>query len=279
MTQAFNLSQFANKVNTSGQADLTTAVTGTLPLANGGTGITSVGATGNVLTSNGTSWVSQAASGGQLQNQLFTAPGTWTKPASCTTARVTVYAAGGGGGSGGSGNGGTVPQYNGGSGGSGGAGGSATAIITGLSSPVAITIGTGGTGGTVPGNGTSGGTSSFGAFVSATGGAGGTAAVNNTPGTGGANGTATVTAPATTIRTLPGNDLVSSLIGGNNNPQGTYPAPAPTANVTWTNTGTSSVGGVGNGGNGGPQSVPTPSVVGRPGAGGISGAILVEFVG
>lgn len=38
MTQAFNLSQFANKVNTSGQADLTTAVTGQLPVANGGTG-------------------------------------------------------------------------------------------------------------------------------------------------------------------------------------------------------------------------------------------------
>lgn len=38
MTQAFNLSQFANKLNTSGQADLSTAVTGTLPIANGGTG-------------------------------------------------------------------------------------------------------------------------------------------------------------------------------------------------------------------------------------------------
>ena len=38
MTQAFNLSQFANFVNTSGKASLTTAVTGTLPIANGGTG-------------------------------------------------------------------------------------------------------------------------------------------------------------------------------------------------------------------------------------------------
>ena len=41
MTQAFNLSQFANKVNTSGQADLTTAVSGLLPVANGGTGTAS----------------------------------------------------------------------------------------------------------------------------------------------------------------------------------------------------------------------------------------------
>jgi hypothetical protein len=58
MTQAFNLSQFANKVNTSGQADLTTAVTGTLPKGNGGTGLTTSGTSGNVLMSNGTDWVS-----------------------------------------------------------------------------------------------------------------------------------------------------------------------------------------------------------------------------
>jgi len=64
MTQAFNLSQFANKVNTSGQASLTTAVTGTLPVANGGTGVTSAGSNGNVLTSNGSAWVSQALPAG-----------------------------------------------------------------------------------------------------------------------------------------------------------------------------------------------------------------------
>ena len=60
MTQAFNLSQFANKVDSTGKADLTTAVTGTLPVANGGTGLTSPGTSGNLLTSNGTSWVSSA---------------------------------------------------------------------------------------------------------------------------------------------------------------------------------------------------------------------------
>ena len=63
MTQAFNLSQFANKVDSTGKADLTTAVTGTLPVANGGTGVTSPGASGNILTSNGTSWVSSTPSG------------------------------------------------------------------------------------------------------------------------------------------------------------------------------------------------------------------------
>lgn len=38
MTQAFNLSQFANNLNSGGQISLTSAVTGILPVANGGTG-------------------------------------------------------------------------------------------------------------------------------------------------------------------------------------------------------------------------------------------------
>ena len=41
MTQAFNLAQFANNLNTSGQISLTSGVSGTLPIANGGTGTTS----------------------------------------------------------------------------------------------------------------------------------------------------------------------------------------------------------------------------------------------
>ena len=39
---------------------LTTGVTGTLPIANGGTNLTAVGSSGNVLTSNGTTWTSTA---------------------------------------------------------------------------------------------------------------------------------------------------------------------------------------------------------------------------
>ena len=81
MTQAFNLSQFANKVNSSGQADLATAATGVLPVANGGTGALTLTAnnvilgngtgavqfvapstSGNALVSNGTSWVSSTPS-------------------------------------------------------------------------------------------------------------------------------------------------------------------------------------------------------------------------
>jgi hypothetical protein len=47
--------------------DLTTQVTGTLPAANGGTGLTSPGTSGNVLTSNGSAWVSQIPAAGGIK--------------------------------------------------------------------------------------------------------------------------------------------------------------------------------------------------------------------
>lgn len=77
MTQAFNLSQLANNLNTTGQLDATDGLTGSVPVANGGTGRNTLTAnnvilgngtsavnfvapstSGNVLTSNGSSWVS-----------------------------------------------------------------------------------------------------------------------------------------------------------------------------------------------------------------------------
>ena len=91
--------------------------TGTLPVASGGTGATALtannvllgngtsavqlvapGSSGNVLTSNGTTWTSAAAGGGAIQTQLFTSPGTWTKPSTVTQVRVTVIAGGSGAG-------------------------------------------------------------------------------------------------------------------------------------------------------------------------------------
>ena len=55
MTNAFNLSQLANNTNSSGQVTLTTGVVGTLPVANGGTGVTTSTGTGaNVLSTSPT---------------------------------------------------------------------------------------------------------------------------------------------------------------------------------------------------------------------------------
>jgi len=281
MTQAFNLSQFANKVNTSGQADLTTAVTGTLPVANGGTGAASLtgnsvaitnaggtalstvaaGANGNVLTSNGTTWTSAAASGGQFQTELFTAPGTWTKPAGCTQVRVTVV----GGGGGGAYRGPTIP------GSPGAYGGVATAIVP-VSAPVTITIGDGGTGGTgasVPG--TAGGTSSFGPAVSATGGVGGRPVPAGNPE---APGTGTVSV-GTALRTLTGYATTNPLSADGlalrpnilNGANARY-TPAPNAAAAF-NISLPPAAGVG-------------GILGSPGGqgvGGAGGAILVEFIG
>ena len=44
--------------------DISSAISGTLSAANGGTGLTASGASGNVLTSNGSGWVSSEAGGG-----------------------------------------------------------------------------------------------------------------------------------------------------------------------------------------------------------------------
>lgn len=86
MTNAFNLSQLANNTNSSGQVAAGTGISGTLGVANGGTGATTLtsanvilgagtsavtfvapGTTGNVLKSNGTTWTSSALTGSVLQ--------------------------------------------------------------------------------------------------------------------------------------------------------------------------------------------------------------------
>ena len=186
MTQAFNLSQLANKVNSSGQLDATSGLSGATPIANGGTnnaslGVTAggvvytdgskqentgAGTTGQFLKSNGSSaptW--ETPTGGFSNMQVFTSSGTFTVPAGITKAKVTVVGGGGGGGGANSG------SY---AGGGGAGGGAAIEIVTGLSGTVSVTVGSGGSGGNYgSGYGGTGGTSSFGAYCSATGGAGG----------------------------------------------------------------------------------------------------------
>ena len=92
MSNAFNLSQLANNVNTSGQVSLTAGVTGTLPIANGGTNLTSAGTSGYIMSSNGTAFVMAAPAsaaafptGTRMSFQQTSAPTGWTKD---TTAAI-----------------------------------------------------------------------------------------------------------------------------------------------------------------------------------------------
>ena len=141
---------------------------GTLATTNGGTGVVSPTAgsvlvgngasavslvapstSGNVLTSNGTTWTSATPAKPAMQRQIFTTAGasTFTVPDGVTQLKVIVIGGGGG------------DPFTG-----GGGGGLSIRWITGLtpSTVIATTVGAGSTG--------TGGTSSFSTFCSATGG-------------------------------------------------------------------------------------------------------------
>jgi hypothetical protein len=79
MTQALNLGLLGNNVNTSGQVSLTAGVSGTLPVANGGTGATTIAAN-NVILGNGTSAV-QVVAPSTSGNVLTSNGSTWTSAA------------------------------------------------------------------------------------------------------------------------------------------------------------------------------------------------------
>jgi hypothetical protein len=262
---------------------LTSNVTGTLPVGNGGTGATTFttnsvvlgngtsalnanlvapGASGNVLTSNGSTWTSAAAGGGQFSSQLFTGPGTWTKPSSCTQVRVTVI---GGGGGGGCFNGaGSIP------GNPAGAGGLAVAIVP-VSAPVSITVGGGGNG-SGGGPGGSGGTSSFGPAVSATGGGGGGGGFNGSDGTGTISvGTSVRTGPAYLASGATGPSVYASASTAGSITGGTGLKLGSPSAVAFSATGIYAAGASG-------QYFQSPSSP-APSGGGVGGAILVEFVG
>ena len=74
-----------NNPLSAGLVSLVTEISGTLNVSSGGTGVTSVGTSGNVLTSNGTSWVSQTpivtASPGTTGNVLVSNGTSWISQA------------------------------------------------------------------------------------------------------------------------------------------------------------------------------------------------------
>ncbi len=162
---------------TNATIDLTTKVTGSLPIANGGTAGTTAATARTSL-----------AVFGKVTVQTFTASGTYTPTSGMLYATIEVV--GGGGGGGGVAGGSSNTSV----GGSGGAGGYARKTVTAatIGASQTVTIGAAGTAGSAGNNdGGAGGTTSVGAIVSATGGAkgdgGGASAVLYTK-SGGAGG-------------------------------------------------------------------------------------------
>jgi len=201
MTQAFNLSQLANGVNSSGQLNAAANLYNQVPVANGGTGVATVASgailvgagtsamtsvpaatANNVLTANGTAWVSSAVQGGPAPVlNVYTSPGTWTKPAFVKGIKVTVVGGGGAGGAGSVQPTGSAPI----GGGGGGGGGASTFVYPApsLPGPQPYTVGA------------AGASSSFGAapitVITATAGSAGGASSPGSPvtvGTAGAGG-------------------------------------------------------------------------------------------
>ena len=144
--------------------------------AQGGTGLTSVGTAGNVLTSNGTIWTSTAPATSGVNVQTFTGSGTWTKPAYAAGSRVLIQAWGGGGSGG----------RNSGGGGGGGGYNERWLTLSAMGATETVTIGAGGTGVTTNVNGNNGGNTTVGSLITAYGGGGGGG--NNSPQGGGGGG-------------------------------------------------------------------------------------------
>jgi hypothetical protein len=235
------------------------------------------GASGNVLTSNGTTWTSAALNSYAGPNaQVFTSSGTFTVPTGVT--RVIAFVFGGGGG------GGATDLIESNVGGYGGYGGFGAAYITGLSpgASITVTVGGGGNGGSYGGsNAATGGTSSFGSYLSCTGGGGGVRA--SLGGAAGSTGSPTFSSSTALLKNngayhgggLPGvgNGGGSGMSGGGG---GGYSQAGGVANGPGSNgsNGSAYTGGAGGGSSGGASGSTAPDPYSGGGGGGTGGVIV-----
>lgn len=201
-------------IGTINTTTLTFTPGGVTAIANGGTGQTTAsnainallpsqsGNANKYLTTNGTiaSWAAAFAS----QVFEYTADNTWTKPSQGNFALVTIW---GGGGSGG--------RQARAAGGGGGACVQRLYRLSELPASVAVTIGLGGAGRSTDGDGSPGGTTTFGSLLSAYGGAGGdsTGAVSGLFGSGGGGSLSAGSMPAGAAG-VGGTGHGPSLVGG-----------------------------------------------------------------
>jgi hypothetical protein len=149
-----------------------------LPVASGGTGVISPGTSGNVLTSNGSAWVSSPVAASGVNVQTFTSSGTWTKPSLAAGSRVLIQAWGGGGSgakgtnrNGGGGGGGYMEKWE---------------TLSSMGSTETITVGAGGAAqAALSTSGNSGGNTTVGSILTAYGGGGGVSGAASGVGGGG----------------------------------------------------------------------------------------------
>lgn len=206
-------------------------------------GYVTAGATGQVLTSTGTGWVSQAAAGGGFTNmQVFASPGTFTTPSTTTQIKVTVVGGGGigspgvaspNGGAGGTSSFGSLASATGGSGGNpsttggdGGIGTTGTLLIKGQGGATAGGANGGGGGSSFLGGGARGGTVSAGGQYG-----GGAAGIPGSPvanSGGGGGGTAIYVGPVTASTPYP-----ITVGAGASTPGGTRNAGGGVVVVEW----------------------------------------------